>query len=131
MSDKPKLCPFCRGTDVWFAEDESHEECWLICNACGCRGPKVPLGADDGSAAYTAWDTRADDWISVKDRLPEMELHNGTVQSEAVLAASDYGDIGVSITYETPSGRVQWDSTDVGGRVTHWKPIEPPIPAAP
>ena len=68
-----------------------------------------------------------DNWISIEDQMPEMELHNGTVQSEAVLVFTDEGDIGVSLTYEGRDRKVWWDSTEVGGHVTHWIPLpEPP-----
>lgn len=72
------------------------------------------------------------EWISVEDRLPEVEEHRYGAESHAVLVANKDGvDCGY-LTRFRRDGQMHWvtnDSTvsdEIHG-VTHWMPIpEPP-----
>lgn len=68
---KLKPCPFCGGIAKLNAPGyEYYSPCWCKCTQCGAEGPtKVSeLEAEKG------WNERAqeNEWISVKDRLPEV-----------------------------------------------------------
>ena len=53
-------CRWCHSTDLHI------EEFYVGCLSCGAIGP----GAESKEAAIKAWNTRADVWISVEDRMP-------------------------------------------------------------
>ena len=77
MSDKLLPCPFCGG-EAGFGYGytggvcRDKEYCFITCKEC-LQGSS--LGADiqvwEKESAIKAWNSRADGWIPVSDRLPE------------------------------------------------------------
>lgn len=74
MSEELKACPFECDENYLEVVDESKDldnyiigsHCYVECD-CGATGPRVGTKQE----AIKAWNTRASDWVSVEDRLPE------------------------------------------------------------
>ena len=112
---KPKMklknCRWCKSMDLHI------EEFYVGCLSCGAIGPS----AESKEQAIKAWNTRAGEWISVKDRLPNP---NG----DWVLV---YADEAVNcMGFDKKNGFSDWNFSPCNGvdisRITHWMPLPAP-----
>ena len=104
-----KPCRWCKSTDLHI------EEFYVGCLSCGAIGPS----AESKEAAIKAWNTRANGWISVENRLPE--------EYELVLVTNGLNHYWLDriIPDRGWSGSdEEWD--DPGDAPTHWMPLPDP-----
>lgn len=108
-----KPCPFCGGEADYFVPT------FIQCNKCGARSGYY----DTYAAATAAWNTRADRWIPVSERLPEVDIRMGERSIRTVIRGTDDTVVG----YFDGDG---WD-TDRGYfkiyEVLYWMPL-PALP---
>jgi Lar family restriction alleviation protein len=105
-----KPCPFCGSKKVKLIESLVAKS--VSCYDCGGSGAYNV----DKLKAIKAWNTRADGWISVEDRLPK--------KNTLVLAINSLEGIYTSIFNEKG-----WGVSGYGymKNITHWMPLpEPP-----
>lgn len=111
-----KPCPFCGGKAKTFRM--AFELCWdVVCTDNTC--PNTTL-YNSRSAAITAWNRRADGWISVSERLPE--------EGQEVLVYVQDDDLFWLVGFYDQKwienvGILEEHEVD---NVSHWKPILPP-----
>ena len=112
-----KPCPFCGSTNIKVTMDGCIYQ--VMCDDCMVESP----ARDESKGnAIAAWNRRDDGWISVKDKMPEVEqtvlcyLKDGTYN---VLTLSWSG------TWDRVegSGIRHWYGHDC---VTHWHPLPAP-----
>ena len=112
-----KPCPFCGHRQEWKSrytpEDAGY---WSVqCPRCDAAGPLM----HSESQAIAAWNRRADGWVSVEERLPEI--------GKRVLCLRKTGEQFVGVN-ELEGGewwqasRSPWATRDV----THWRPLPNP-----
>lgn len=110
-------CPFCGETKAK-AGEQPHNCGWFVyCPNCYVlHDNNITEGPDDDfdkDEAIKAWNTRADDWISVKTKYPE-----------------NSDDVLISYADRTKHIVGFWDGETWRPRTyiegTHWKPITPP-----
>lgn len=65
MSEELKPCPFCGDKAVQKDMDTPFKNGWIGCPKCHCFIDWIKNGKPQ---AITAWNTRADGWISVDER---------------------------------------------------------------
>ena len=126
MSDL-KPCPFCGNEAKLLVESDGRYRYCVQCVQCKTRTQGTAYRNDIFNVAE--WNTRADGWISVEDRLPEPE--------QIVLAAVNGFDAPVvaHMLWETCNPMIElyykdflyWDDVhhdgqDFGELVSHWKP---------
>lgn len=116
MNEELKPCPFCGGQASIHEKTEYIYTVYRVAcgnTMCGCK-PSTPFSQKKVNA-ISKWNTRADGWISVDERLPEVD---------------EYGDINVLVcmddefiamaTYDQNNG---WELWAESGEVTHWQPL--------
>ena len=108
MSGELKPCPCCGGSDL-IRELATNDRVWVKCTSCTMMG-----WADD-------WNARADDWISVDDRLPD---EGGRYWCYMVYC----GSLAVhSYQWNCSWNEKEWgDMAKPSDKVTHWRPLPPP-----
>ena len=107
--EKLKLCPFCGGeAESDFGFDHTNKTYFYVnCLQCGAETNHFKTKAE----AITAWNTRADSWIPVSERLPKDE--------EQVIAT----DGKVWYKMRMFGGRLSFSgSHSFDNAVTHWQP---------
>ena len=123
MSGELKPCPFCGGTTLGF--DSHRGQAWVECKTCWNRGPLAGWNIDDdGDAdAVEKWNARADNWISVEDRLPEQ-------WKEVLIARAQIFDGKLSYCYAIAyhDGHHFGDHNRYFLDASHWKELTPPHP---
>jgi len=118
MPDQPDLlpCPFCGGDCSCNPFGGSISEpftFFVICHKCGAQTRRYGTAEQ----AIAAWNTRADRWIPVSERLPE-----------PFVDVNGYSKSGVNIGYFTASGLWYEEGADMSWRnITHWMP-QPALP---
>ena len=111
---KANNCPFCGGKIC--RPDSDFKGSWVLCFGCLARGPR----ANTAEEAVEKWNTLDDQWVSVDDRLPDVE--------DPVLALCLRDEVIVADYYN----HNEWhdlgnDHFYLEGTVTHWMPLpEPP-----
>ena len=140
MIEEPKACPLCDGeadlhtTRNVTADNGVHQ---ISCLSCGLNIDRGFLNGNYSTSdekemlneVVSAWNTRANEWIPVSERLPDIDVYvlvaapsgyRGTAYrlSEAEYNPDYKGWVDVSNT------RI----TDYGNEVTHWKPLPPAPP---
>ena len=137
MSDELMPCPFCGG-EVQFGSRSADIGYYPSLITLGCchaslrayvSGERYAFSKDDVNKVNKhneklekeikqeladKWNTRADDWISVDTRLPDVD--------EAVMWWVEHG------AFSGPIIEILSivNDLDVFNRVTHWKPLPPP-----
>ena len=120
--DKLKPCPFC-GSDGRIITDEPNcphyrTTFYVICmnSMCECE----LRHSIDKELAITAWNTRADGWVSVKDRLPKgfvlLACRNSQLNYDVRIG---YWDTDIQEFYDDGEGFIL--------HPTHWQHL-PPVP---
>ena len=124
--EKLRECPFCGARAELISNDETTygfpTPKWAVrCEIETCIAHDISPNYSQHEDAIKDWNTRADKWISVEERLPET--------NEDVLVVVDYGGKSGVITGYMRSQNLGWQGL-VGQRltdVTHWMPLpEPP-----
>ena len=117
MMDKLRECPFCGGENV-FLEDgwNDYNVFQVICKDC-----VMPYGEiNSKQEAIDAWNTRADGWISVDERLPSIE------RDALVYSIDGYCYLAQYDTLYCPKEWLDSENEKLVG-ITHWQPLpEPP-----
>jgi Lar family restriction alleviation protein len=112
-----KKCPFCGGEAAIVPLEEQEYIAAGFYVSCANRECKAEAYTDDfptEQEAIAAWNRRADGWISVKERLPEMFEIVLICDGETVLTGSYQGD-------------GDWlNIMDDDMTVTHWMPLPKP-----
>jgi transcription elongation factor Elf1 len=110
---KLKPCPFCGSTNIEFIDIPESGANWYECGNCGTTCKEYQ------------WNTRTSGWISVDERLPE-------VDKPVMLYSSDDGMcIGHRMRYiKKGYGYVESSDLNAVGGVTHWMP-RPDSPDSP
>lgn len=134
MNEKLKPCPFCGNAkleaynDGCGSLDDSLSiscGCGLTFNASNCFYPAHHgLSLDEHAKIFLeifvkAWNTRADGWVSIKDRMPEHEIYE--VLEVIVFNGEDVFPCG----YTKADGFFKWcqgyeDRNEYYKDVTHW-----------
>jgi len=118
MSDL-KLCPHCGGKADAAGKDDYM---YIYCTECGCStdGHLRPEFGGQCDSHINDWNTRADGWISVDDRLPRID--------EEVMIFTDGDEMFLAWREGDGDGVTAWsDGECFGFKPTHWKPL-PPAP---
>lgn len=130
-----KSYPFCGKsvTDITSCVEVEGCEHFETCDYDGyfcivCDVNKGGCGASGGYAknkekSIEKWNNRLDNWISVEERLPEVDPRYGEIE---VLVHMDDGFIATT-TYAESSTSIGFELWAESGEVTHWQPLpEPP-----
>ena len=122
MSEQLKPCPFCGATkesglvNICIAPVESflkRETIEFYTVKCGCCEAQIGNHCtEDGAIA--AWNRRASSWISVEDRLPE-------VNKEVLVYCRFYGEKMIGVSYIDENDR--WLFGDI---TYYWMPLSKP-----
>ena len=114
-----KPCPLCGEESIRIQLHHNHFQC--CCNNCNSRSAAYITEAK----AIQAWNTRADGWISVEDRLPPkrvpvlVDTQDFPYYQVAIYMPDDKWEWHIPIMFETEKCIFEL--------VTHWQPLpEPP-----
>ena len=72
--------------------------------------------------AWQAWQARAQAWISVEERLPEL--------NKEVLVAWSNSSVGIARHIKDEFEPTEWDTYGSHVNITHWQPLPEPPKAA-
>lgn len=123
-----KPCPFCGGKADFDYDDSGYN--WVFCTKCGVTtDTDMHYEFDARLRLAKAWNTRADGWISVDDKLPEIyDLYD--------FAGNDVKASDIVMTNIEPAAykdgewvSAHWDCTECNKTVigvTHWMPLPQP-----
>ncbi len=132
-----KPCPFCGGANLTPHLSDYGHPSWVRCEDCKALVFFPWNKGEDSAGLASTWNNRADVWISVKDRLPELCNHvdydgEGWDESNPVAVIARYGtdeSMGIGLY----SGNNEWYVSTINDLdlyaciVTHWMPLpEPP-----
>ena len=117
-----KSCPFC-GRDAHvktYQVCEDGEESSAGCYECQIFTPGMEGPYGNSEAAIQAWNSRVDNWISVEDRLPEIDVRvdvwlKRNAEAQRGIWKGDYWRI-------DDHHSEKYNITDV----THWQPLPKP-----
>lgn len=115
-----KKCPFCGGTNLQIDKDKyaDHYQYRVRCAFCHALG-KVELSEEK---AIESWNTRADGWINVEERLPKNNL-----ERVLVLLKDDTFTIHLGLNKIDTDRCIDGKWVRWGNHVTYWQPLpEPP-----
>lgn len=115
-------CPFCGGTDI--KTHDLYGTKWMTMCEAGCCG-RSGLTEED---SIKAWNTRADGWVSVDDRLPEygkpvIIIANGHRQNVIYFRDNGGEDHPTPDWYEVYRYGDDTDAYIPAHLVTHWMPL--------
>jgi len=114
-----KTCPFCRGEEIQYSEDFGGMCC------LGCAAYIGTLGTED--EAIEAWNTRADGWIPVSERLPE----DDKAYFVTVRVVSDNTTYRCLANYDVRVSAWLQDGKVVVYGVVAWRPLPEPYEGKP
>jgi Lar family restriction alleviation protein len=128
MDEQLKPCPFCGGEgfiNIYYPKSIYYPQCkWCDLDLAPCTSKEE---------AVTAWNRRADGWIAVSERLPELTMKQHYVYVLAAFKESQVREMcySANIYAKTERGREpRWQETSgklAYSQPTHWQPL----PAAP
>ena len=131
--DDLKKCPFCRG-EAELLNGYYDNGIWgVYCTKCGRYAPSS-FDVDTKESAIEAWNCHADDgWISVKDRLPNVDKTQSQYEHVTVIAATERSVF--PLVYERTIVRKKvvyrwmwlWGTIYNFNDITHWRPL-PELP---
>jgi hypothetical protein len=113
MTEKEQLlpCPFCGGDNVTI-EETKNDDIYRVDHYCGRLDHFIRFKMLGHQEAIDAWNTRANQWILLEDRLPN--------EGQQVICADNLGDVGIGIFYW--EDKDEWIST-----TKYWMPY-PELP---
>lgn len=110
-----KQCPFCSGVNHSLECDDKRLMCDTVeCNGCGALVP-----CDE-------WNTRADEWISVEDRLPEVGIKVLCYRPEAEKSGDEIIKVSYALDGKNRSPQGIEHKFECWCHVTHWMPLPNP-----
>lgn len=115
MSQDVKKCPFCGSEgDYDFEEHVAGDGVYVA----HCSNEECPAGSPDFWMTTEAWNERASSWISVAEKMPE-------VNSRAFVYSTFYRDVFVAYV-DTDGFWADVADDETIESVTHWMPL--PVP---
>ena len=123
-----KPCPFCGGE----AELTSGSTSAVACSKCNVHTSFITniYGEDTTQRAIDRWNTRADGWISVDERLPEADfaaIYDVDSEYPSYIVMIEGATVPTNLYFDGEDWSEEQDMCGEKYRVTHWMPLpEPP-----
>lgn len=122
-------CPHCNGSGrIVSVSGFKSDRYRVVCEQCGASTRECETEKE----AVSAWNMRADGWISVKERLPNVAETGGLYEECLVIATDGFASRFLIYERATIRGKVvyrwkwYWDRIYDGAPIVAWQPIPEP-----
>lgn len=124
-----KSCPHCNGSGrIVSVSGFKSDRYRAVCEECGASTRECETEQE----AVSAWNMRAGGWISVKERLPNVDETDGLYEERFVIATDGFASRILRYERATIRGKVvyrwkwHWDRIYDGAPIVAWQPIPEP-----
>ncbi len=122
-------CPHCNGSGrIVSVSGFKSARYRVVCETCGAS----TCDRDTEQEAVSAWNQRADGWISVKERLPNVDETDGLYEECLVIATDGFASRILYYERATIRGKTvyrwkrHWDRIYDGAPIIAWQPLPEP-----